>query len=51
MRFAVSGSVFSGWNQGKRGLAIDLNSREGLDIVYRLAEEADVLVENLRPAA
>jgi crotonobetainyl-CoA:carnitine CoA-transferase CaiB-like acyl-CoA transferase len=47
--FRSFGFGFLGWNQGKRGLAIDLNSREGLDIVYRLAEEADVLVENLRP--
>ena len=47
--FRHFGFGFLGWNQGKRGLAIDLNSREGLDIVYRLAEEADVVVENLRP--
>ena len=47
--FRSFGFGFMGWNQGKRGLAIDLNQREGLDIVYRLAEEADVLVENLRP--
>ncbi len=47
--FRSFGFGFLGWNQGKRGLAIDLNNREGLDIVYRLAEEADVLVENLRP--
>jgi len=47
--FRSFGFGFLGWNQGKRGLAIDLNNREGLDIVYRLAEEADVIVENLRP--
>ena len=47
--FRTFGFGFLGWNQGKRGLAIDLNNREGLDIVYRLAEEADVLVENLHP--
>ncbi|HVN27908.1 MAG TPA: CoA transferase, partial [Candidatus Binataceae bacterium] len=47
--FRSFGFGFLGWNQGKRGLSIDLNNREGLDIVYRLAEEADVLVENLRP--
>src|SRR5208283_1546335 len=47
--FRSFGFGFLGWNQGKRGLAIDLNSREGLDIVCRLAQEADVLVENLRP--
>jgi crotonobetainyl-CoA:carnitine CoA-transferase CaiB-like acyl-CoA transferase len=47
--FRSFGFGFLGWNQGKRGLAIDLNNREGLDIVYRLAEEADLIVENLRP--
>ncbi len=47
--FRHFGFGFLGWNQGKRGLALDLNSREGLDIAYRLAERADVLVENLRP--
>jgi crotonobetainyl-CoA:carnitine CoA-transferase CaiB-like acyl-CoA transferase len=47
--FRSFGFGFLGWNQGKRGLAVDLNQREGLDLVYRLVEEADVLVENLRP--
>lgn len=47
--FRHFGFGFLGWNQGKRGLAIDLNSREGLDIAYGLAARADVLVENLRP--
>lgn len=47
--FRHFGFGFLGWNQGKRGMALDLNSREGLDIAYRLAKRADVLVENLRP--
>ena len=47
--FRHFGFGFLGWNQGKRGLAIDLNHREGLDIVYKLAEKADIIVENLRP--
>jgi crotonobetainyl-CoA:carnitine CoA-transferase CaiB-like acyl-CoA transferase len=47
--FRNFGFGFLGWNQGKRGLAIDLNHREGLDIVYKLAEKADIIVENLRP--
>jgi crotonobetainyl-CoA:carnitine CoA-transferase CaiB-like acyl-CoA transferase len=47
--FRHFGFGFLGWNQGKRGLAIDLANREGLDIVYRLAEKADIIVENLRP--
>jgi len=47
--FRHFGFGFLGWNQGKRGLALNLGSREGVDIVMRLAEKADVIVENLRP--
>jgi crotonobetainyl-CoA:carnitine CoA-transferase CaiB-like acyl-CoA transferase len=47
--FRHFGFGFLGWNQGKRALALDLTSREGMDIVLKLAEKADVLVENLRP--
>jgi crotonobetainyl-CoA:carnitine CoA-transferase CaiB-like acyl-CoA transferase len=47
--FRHFGFGFLGWNQGKRALALDLTSREGMDIVLGLAEKADVLVENLRP--
>jgi len=49
--FRSFGFGFLGWNQGKRGLAIDLNSREGLDIVYRLAEEATCWWKISAPAA
>ncbi|MFI5353428.1 MAG: CoA transferase [Candidatus Binatales bacterium] len=41
--------AFLGWNQGKRGIAVNLESAEGREIVYGLAKKADVLVENLRP--
>jgi len=36
-------------NLNKRSLAIDLKSEEGRKIVYRLIEDADVVVENFRP--
>lgn len=36
-------------NLGKRSLAIDLKSEEGRKIVYRLIDDADVVVENFRP--
>jgi crotonobetainyl-CoA:carnitine CoA-transferase CaiB-like acyl-CoA transferase len=47
--FRAFGFGFLGWNQGKRGLALDLTTPEGRDIVLGLAEKADIVVENLRP--
>ena len=35
--------------RGKRTIVVDLKTPEGLDIVGRLCDSADVLVENLRP--
>jgi len=40
---------FFGWNRGKRSLAVDLKTPEGRDVVERLAERADVFMENMRP--
>jgi len=36
-------------NRNKRGMAIDLKKKEGIEILKRLAATADVLVENYRP--
>lgn len=36
-------------NHGKRSLAIDLRDPRGADVLRRLADRADVLVENYRP--
>jgi len=41
---------FLGTNRGKRALALDLKQKEGLAVLHRLVEGADVLVENFRPA-
>ena len=38
-------------NRNKRGIALDLKSEEGLDILYRLIEKADVFMTNHRPSA
>lgn len=44
---------FSGFfhvlNRGKRSLAADLRTPEGVDIVRRLARTADVVIQNFRP--
>lgn len=38
-------------SRNKKSLSLNLKSPEGIDIVKRLAESADVLIENLRPGA
>lgn len=44
-----AGYAFSAVNRGKRSLAIDLKQTGGADLVLRLAERSDVLVESFRP--
>ncbi len=41
--------VFLMWNRSKRGIAIDQRKPEAREIVRRLIEDADMLVENFRP--
>lgn len=38
-------------NRNKRGIAVDIDSPEGQNIIRRLAEKADVLVESFRPGS
>jgi crotonobetainyl-CoA:carnitine CoA-transferase CaiB-like acyl-CoA transferase len=40
---------FFGWNRGKRSIALDLKTADGVAIVERLAREGDVVMENWRP--
>src|ERR1700733_9478146 len=48
---AVKGmsSLYLVCNRGKRSIAVDLQQPEGVDIVLRLAERADVVLQNFRP--
>ncbi len=36
-------------NRGKRSLAVDLKTKEGREIVYKLVPNADILMEQFRP--
>ena len=43
-----SGSDFQNLHRNKRSLTLDLKSEEGKAIFFKLAEKADVIVENFR---
>jgi crotonobetainyl-CoA:carnitine CoA-transferase CaiB-like acyl-CoA transferase len=43
------GSDFQNLHRNKRAITLNLKSDEGRDILMRLAEQADVIVENMRP--
>src|SRR6478735_12529197 len=42
-------TYFTQQNVGKRNLSLDLKHPAGLDLLLRLADDADVVVENFRP--
>lgn len=44
-------SYFLGVNRNKRSLALDLSTDRGKEVLLRLLEEADVLVENYKPGS
>ncbi len=43
------GSDFQNLHRNKRAITLNLKSEEGSEILMRLAEQADVIVENMRP--
>ena len=47
--FRGLGPTFQDWNRGKRSICIDLKTEAGRGVLYRLMEDADVVVENYRP--
>jgi crotonobetainyl-CoA:carnitine CoA-transferase CaiB-like acyl-CoA transferase len=40
---------FLAWNRNKRSLALDLKADAAKEIIYKLAEKADIVVQNFRP--
>ncbi len=40
---------FMAWNRNKRSLAIDMKSKMGKEILFKLVEETDIVMENFRP--
>jgi crotonobetainyl-CoA:carnitine CoA-transferase CaiB-like acyl-CoA transferase len=42
---------FAAWNRGKETVELDLRTRQGADRLGDLVNEADLLIENLRPGA
>ncbi|WP_458378925.1 CaiB/BaiF CoA transferase family protein [Pseudomonas chlororaphis] len=42
-------SYFRGVNRNKQGIAVDLSRPAGITLLMRLLEDADVLIENLKP--
>ena len=45
-----AGPDFQNLQRNKRSLTVNLKSREGVEIIRRLAAKSDVIVENFRPA-
>jgi crotonobetainyl-CoA:carnitine CoA-transferase CaiB-like acyl-CoA transferase len=43
------GGGFLSWNRGKRGVCLDLRTDDGRAAYLRLAAQADVVLENMRP--
>ena len=43
--------VFYSCNRGKKSIAIDLKTKQGKEILFKLASEADVFMQNFRPGA
>ena len=48
LRAVADTQIFELLNQGKRSVALDLHSTEGVEIVRKLAGESDVFIENFR---
>jgi crotonobetainyl-CoA:carnitine CoA-transferase CaiB-like acyl-CoA transferase len=45
----IGGLNFQGLNRNKRGICVDIGEPGGVELIRRLARDADVFVENFRP--
>jgi crotonobetainyl-CoA:carnitine CoA-transferase CaiB-like acyl-CoA transferase len=50
-REPMEGANFFNFNRNKRGIALNLKAKEGLEIALKLARQADVFVENFLPGS
>lgn len=46
--FKGESQFYQAWNRNKRGMVLDLNTAAGREIVYQLAQQSDVVIENFR---
>lgn len=44
-----SWDVFNPWNRNKKSMTLNLKDAEGKKVLYKLVEDADILIENNRP--
>ena len=44
-------AAFLGINRNKRGIVVDLGTSGGVDVIRRMAQTVDVLVQNMRPGS
>jgi crotonobetainyl-CoA:carnitine CoA-transferase CaiB-like acyl-CoA transferase len=42
-------TYFMALNRSKRGIVVDLRTEAGIEVLLKLVEEADILIENFRP--
>ncbi len=47
----VDAAYYLAINRGKKSVTIDLKSTEGQEIIHRMLEETDVVVENFKPGS
>lgn len=40
---------YMAWNRNKRSISLDVRTEEGRNVIYKMVETADVVVENFRP--